>query len=63
MIQIINSEEIPTVGKMEVFLILPYLGESSLRFEKSVTSFVQSAYNQIDFKVVFKTTRRLSDLF
>ena len=58
-----DSEEIPTVGKMEVFLILPYLGESSLRFEKSVTSFVQSAYNQIDFKVVFKTTRRLSDLF
>ena len=28
-----DSEEIPTVGKMEVFLILPYLGESSLRFE------------------------------
>ena len=29
----------------------------------SLPFFVQSAYNQIDFKVVFKTTRRLSDLF
>ena len=48
---------------MEVFLILPYLGESLLRFEKSITSFVRNAYNQIDFKVVFKITRRISDLF
>ena len=58
-----DSKKIPTVGKMEVFLILPYLGESSLRVEKSFTSFFQSAYNQIDFKVVFRTTHRLADLY
>ena len=58
-----DSKKIPTVGKMEVFLILPYLGESSLRVEKSFTSFFQSDYNQIDFKVVFRTTHRLADLY
>ena len=52
-----DSEEVPTVGEMEVILILPYLGESSLRFEKSVTSFL--LFKVLIIKLILKSSLKL----
>jgi len=46
-----------------VFLILPYFGTLSDSFEKSLKSIVHSAYTQVELKVVFRTTKRLADMF
>ena len=52
-----------TVPKKEVFLFLPYFGTLSENFEKSLKSIVHDAYKQVELKVVFRTTKRLTDLF
>lgn len=54
---------IQTVEKKEVLLILPYLGALSESFEKSLQSIISSAYQQVNLKIVFRTTFRIADLF
>ena len=46
-----------------MFLILPYLGTLSESFEKSIKSLVHTAYLQVNLKIVFRTTFRITDLF
>ena len=61
--QEIEKETVTSVPKLQLFLKLPYLGDSSKSFERTITSFVQTAFNQVELKVVFSTTTRISDLF
>ena len=51
------------MDKKEVLLILPYLGTLSESFEKRLKSIVSSAYQQVNLKIVFRTTFRIADLF
>ena len=51
------------VEKKEILLILPYFGTLSESFEKSLKSLIERAYNQVNVRIVFKTTYRLANLF
>ena len=59
----VSSQETASVSKKEVLLILPYHGSISESFRKSITSLVQMAYKQVQLRVIFRTTCRLSNLF
>ena len=58
-----SHDPVHTVEKKDVLLILPYLGSLSDNLEKSVKSIVHSAYNQVNLKVVFRTSFRIKHLF
>ena len=62
-VEIPNNDVHYTAEKKDVFLMLPYLGTISESFEKSIKSLVHTAYLQVNLKIVFRTTFRISDLF
>ena len=56
-----SPDQIQTVEKKEVLLILPYLGTLSDSFKKRLKSIVP--YQQVNLKIVFRTTFIIADLF
>lgn len=52
-----------TVDKKIVLLILPFHGNISDKFERSLKKLFCDALPQVDFKIVFRTTCRVADLF
>ena len=59
-----KDETLMTVPKKEVLLILPFLGaSSSKKLHKSLITLFSKAYRQVNLKIVFRTTFRISSLF
>ena len=61
--QNLPNEEILTVPKKELCLTLPYLGNSSIRLNKSLRNLFKNAYPQVSLRVIFRTTHRIANLF
>ena len=58
-----ENESVSTVAKKEVKLYLPFHGKSSDVLHKQLTSLLADTYPQVDLKIIFRTTFRLSNLF
>ena len=59
-----NEEPAATVLKKEVLMVLPFHGtEVSNKLRRNLQSLCAKAYPQIDFKLVFRTTFRICNLF
>ena len=59
-----ETDPVTTVPKIEVSLVLPYHGFNlSTKLNKSLISLLSIAYPQVELKVIFRTTFRLSHLF
>ena len=54
---------VPTVPKLELTMILPFLGTESLRIKNALSRTLRKNVPFCSLKIVFKTTRRLSSCF
>jgi hypothetical protein len=54
---------IPTVPKKEFLLVLPFLGQTSLKIKNDLLRSFRSILPFANMKIVFKTSRRLSSFF
>lgn len=58
------SDDIHTVPKKELLLVLPYLGhEGSRKLNRNLTSLISKVYPQVDLRFCFRTTVRIANLF
>ena len=57
------NEPVSTVSKKEVKIYLPFHGKLSDVLFKQFTALLADTYPQIDLKIVFRTTFRISNLF
>ena len=54
---------VPTVPKMELTMILPYLGNTSSKVRTAITRTLRKNIPFCSLKIIFKTSRRLSSCF
>ena len=54
---------IPTVTKMDLFIVLPYLGTLSSNLKRKLRTCFKNSLPQCNIKIILKSTNRLSSLF
>ncbi len=59
----LSKPVIQTVSKLDLYLCIPFLGQSSIMLKKKVTSLVSKMYPQVNLRIVLKPTMCLGNLF
>ena len=59
-LQQLNSNPVHTVKKCPVYLLIPWIGNISTKFEKQITSAVKCCFFSVEPRVVFTTRQLLS---
>ena len=60
---VLQGPQLTLVEKKTLFLLLPYLGESSLQTRTTLRKSVKGLLNSCKLRVVFKSKRKLSNVF